>query len=244
MRRGIVADDDDPHGSRDYQLLCLHTRGELDVCAAYLMQHGGFEDRQELKRFAATMLAHIAMSQQAVTKRAAAHRDAERRSAQQAFPQIAEAYGVDREDGRDDADAAVAQHDEVDIVDAESLLDEAADRWRSTLRALFGAKFAIGLQKTLLQEYRSPDFRAACAELGGRWNRSDPKPDLEQKMRDIQALCFDKVLVRVLPRYGFAPHSTGAADMKAAIAQHMATDAEVRRLQIDISAAVMSSFQL
>jgi len=103
---------------------------------------------------------------------------------------------------------------------------------------------ALRLQRRLLEEYRSSDFEAASRVLDSEWQRQMPEPTLEEKMRNIEDLCFERVLSHILVEFGFPSDRKGVTQMKAALAQHLPTSPEARKLQVETSAAVMVGFKL
>ncbi|CAE7356653.1 unnamed protein product [Symbiodinium sp. CCMP2592] len=123
-------------------------------------------------------------------------------------------------------------------------LTKAEWRYNWQLRMLFTAKTALAIQSEILAAYQEPSFQVACEEVNASWESRDSKMPLEQKMQSIEALCQERALNRILPKYGFRADASGIAQMKEAVGRFTKEDPEVRRKQMEITSAVMKKFKL
>lgn len=106
---------------------------------------------------------------------------------------------------------------------------------------------ATALQRRLLEEYRSDSFRDAAAQLCSQWSEKNSQLTLEERIADIDDLCRRQAIAaNILSEFGFGCDEDGFLKMRARLQAEAkdAGNAEVRRLQVEISAAVMSHFQL
>lgn len=131
------------------------------------------------------------------------------------------------------------------VAEAERSTTVAQAEWRYSwmVRSFFDAKTLQCLQAEVLKAYEANEFQAACEELNDSWDSSMCMP-LDRKMHSIEDLCLQRALKRILPRYGFKPDAEGLAEMKQVVATMSKTDTEVRRTQMQITAAVMKKFKL
>jgi len=214
-------------GPSDYPLFTLMVLGDFDACADYMARRSNLRCREDLMPMVRSLLAHIAAKQQGPElEKVGADR--------QVLSKLAAAYGL----GRAEAEELLSD------VQKGAEVEKAEWRWKWTLRTLFDARTALALQRRLLEEYRSTPFRVACAKLGGEWAERARAPELEEKITDIEVLCLEHVLCRVLPEFGFSPNQAGIKEMKASITTHVRTEPEVRKLQVEISSAVMDGLKL
>jgi len=205
----------------EYPLFAMVARGDFDACAQFLKKQGNMQDKQELIPLLSGLLCHIAERQR--VKEVAPKPT----PINKVLPVLA-AYG-------EQVAARVARRHEA---------EEAEWRWRWTVRALFSPRTAVALQKRVLDRYQSHSFQAVCREQSKLWETMDPPLELEKKMSAIEDICMEHVLSQVLPSFGFSPDSTGVQEMKAAVKQHTQTHPEVRKLQLDCTAAIMHNFKI
>lgn len=197
------------------------TAGNFEGCAAILMSRWNVRQKEDLLPRLRAMLADMASESQKEDAASKKHR-------KNVLPLLATAYGAE----------AVTQAQKVQE------LEDADWRWSWAVRSLFTPSVAIALQQQLLQAYQSPSFQEVSSLLNAKWAAQQISAPLEQKMKEVEALCMEHVLQKVLPSFGFSATASGVAEMKAAISQHTKNSAQVRQLHTEISAAIMVRLKL
>eukprot|EP00747_Dinoflagellata_sp_TGD_P048005 gnl/TRDRNA2_/TRDRNA2_145354_c0_seq1.p1 gnl/TRDRNA2_/TRDRNA2_145354_c0~~gnl/TRDRNA2_/TRDRNA2_145354_c0_seq1.p1 ORF type:complete len:405 (-),score=91.99 gnl/TRDRNA2_/TRDRNA2_145354_c0_seq1:109-1302(-) len=133
---------------------------------------------------------------------------------------------------------------DVEAAAREALVDYAEWRWNWMVRHMMPLRVALAMQSQILAAYSSESFRLACESLSRDWSKrsSGRLLLLKDKMMQIDALCLERVLSQILPRFGFAASQDGVDRMKSVINRYRRLDAEVDRLQMLIGKAVMANF--
>eukprot|EP00439_Symbiodinium_sp_Y106_P063207 s971_g9.t1 len=198
----------------------LSKEKDFEACTKALMKKANVARPKDLLPLLRGMLEHLAVQEQLVsseTKQA--------KSKSKVLPALASLYGAE-------AEAAAEKKTE---------LTKAEWRYNWQLRMLFTAKIALAIQSEILAAYQAG---VACEEVNASWESRDSKMSLEQKMQSIEALCQERALNRILPKYGFRADASGIAQMKEAVGRFTKEDPEVRRKQMEITSAVMKKFKL
>jgi len=201
----------------------LSKEKDFEACTKALMKKANVARPKDLLPLLRGMLEHLAVQEQLVsseTKQA--------KSKSKVLPALASLYGAE-------AEAAAEKKTE---------LTKAEWRYNWQLRMLFTAKIALAIQSEILAAYQEPSFQVACEEVNASWESRDSKMSLEQKMQSIEALCQERALNRILPKYGFRADAAGISQMKEAVGRFSKEDPEVRRKQMEITSAVMKKFKL